>query len=202
MDAYTRYRLLFSGAIDNSFCSLIQMREAFSGPDVIGGGTASGNEIFGGTADTPLDGDISTHMWQRLNLANTWWEYDFPAPVRIREYALAFNSSTYPTSIELVAWDGAAWVTLDVRTGLMFEHQVVQAFSLYELAGTAKFSDGIIAAGGFINRTDTGAKVADISPDINGDFSNLLQDAGPFDLLIFRGGYRPLVFDNQPASEA
>jgi len=202
MKAYGTYRLLFSGVRDNSFCSFIQMREEFGGADVIAGGTASGNEIFGGTADSPLDGDMATYMWQRLNLNDTYWEYVFPAAVSIREYALAFNSGEYPSNVSLVAWDGAAWVTLDVRAGLVFSSQVVETFSLYEIAGVAKFSDGVVAAGGFINRSAGGAKVGDISPDVSGNFSSLTQDPGPYDLLIFRSGYRPLVQVEKLAGEA
>jgi len=79
---------------------------------------------------------------------------------------------------------------------------VTRVFSFYELAGVAKFTDGAIATGGFIHRSDTGAKVADIAPDAAGGFSVLTQDAGPFDPMITRIGYTPLPFEDEPASEA
>jgi hypothetical protein len=182
------------------------MRETFSGPNVITGGAASASSVYGGTPDDAIDGDLFSYCQIRL-FGEEYWQYDFPAPVDIRQYTITIPvdpvGDYYPQSIRLEAWTGSNWIIIDSRNGLIFDPGVMRTFSLYELAGTAKFSDGAIAAGGYVNRSDTGAKVGDIVPsDTTGDFSVMTHDAGPFDLLIYRAGYRPLAFDHQAASEA
>jgi len=205
MDAYSKYRIQGAGAYADWWAlAEIQMREVFFGPDVISGGvaTAVGDSIIG-VPENAIDGDPNTNIAIRTNGPVEYWQYDFPAPVKIREYTLLTQSSTdFIPDWDFMGWNGAEWEILDSRREQTHVAGVVRTFSLYELAGTAKFSDGVIAAGGFINRTDTGAKVADISPGVDGDFSALLPDSGPFDLLITRGGYRPLVQVEKLASDA
>lgn len=203
MDLYDEYRFVFNkGGSNFAYFAQVQMREVFSGPDIIGGGVASASGVIdSGSADSPIDGDLATFIQYRVGARTGYWNYVFPTPVAVREYALVSAGTLEKWSFQ-ARKTGGGWITLDSRSGQSMPAGVAYSFSLYELAGTAKFSDGAVAVGGFVNRTDTGEKFGDIFPDINGDFSVLTQDAGPFDLLIYRSGYRPLVLDSQLASEA
>ena len=82
--------------------------------------------------------------------------------MRQSEFTLMFKAFTeqLPTVITLQAHDGTAWRDQVRWNNVDFAVNVTKAFSLYELAGTAKFSDGAVAAGiGRHRHTQSGGSV-------------------------------------------
>lgn len=179
------------------------MRDVFSGADLIGGGVPTSSD---GDPSACIDGDPATTTNFPFLVGgithNGWWNYEFPAPVAIREVALRYLDSDYYHGIDIQAWDGFAWISALSFTGLVFQPGVIKTLSMYEIVVQGGFAGGEPPVNISLEDTATQEVVGGYAPDPSGTTSILLPSAGPYDVAIERAGHRTLVSANHLASEA
>ena len=208
MRAYDQYRIqcdatTSSGLSTNVSLAIVELSETFSGTDEAIGATVVGAGVTAGDPQNVVDGSAltSVEMFSQSG-GNVSLTLTLSAAKAIREWRMLEKAGN-PLNVDLQAFDGSAWVTLDRRENELFEPGVIQAFKIYESAGNAQFEGGEIATEVALHRVDDGelAGIAELD-GVTGDYYLLTPDRGPFQPMITRTGHRPLMGDKELASEA
>ena len=208
MDVYSQYRVqcdatTASGQPTSVILAIVELSETFSGADEAVGASVVGAGVVSGDPQDVVDGNAETVV-ELFNQSGGVVSVTLTllAGKSIKQWRLLEKFGN-PLNVELQGFDGVDWIALDRRENEVFLPGVVKVFSIYESSGNARFSDGAIATEVVLVRDDDGELQGVATLDaLSGDYYLLSADRGPFEAMITRAGYRPLMGESVLAAEA